>query len=458
MQFFFAVPRPPGASIISLTCSLLMCASIARGAPAHSPATSPSTPAPTHTPTPAPTAAGDEQLFNFGAAGAGIRLVPGTPYRAARGYGFEPSRRPGEIDFSVRAVPGDYAVTVTLRAQSGGARVSLLAEERRLMSAPLVLAPGQHVVKTFVVNVRDATLEHVWSDPQDSAHVALRAEELRGGAWDDRLTVRLAGSTEALLSIAVRPVRARRILLAGDSTVASQTGGDAASWGQMVGRFLDPALALANHARNGETLKSFLTNLRWDRLMSDTQPGDVVLLQFGHNDEKTQYARTYSSADGAYPAFLAALVADVRQHRALPVLVTPVARRSFNAAGKIENSHAGYDAAVRITAAALAVPLIDLTTLTTQLYESMGPQNAALAFTNQGQDRTHHNAYGAYLIGCMVARQLSAIAPLAITVADDTPACGPTSFAGPAGYGLTASDWPDLQGGPSVLPEPAPTR
>ena len=188
----------------------------------------------------------------------------------------------------------------------------------------------------------------------------------------------------------------------------------------MLPRFLN-GVSVANHARSGETMKSFVTSFRWDRLLQDRTSTSTSGLpsgrcgadpKFGHNDEKKQWLRTYAASDGAYPAYLAAFVADVRQRGAQPVLVTPVARRTFGKDGKIVNSHAGYDAAVSDVAARLHVPVIDLTQETQTFYETLGPDVASAAFANGGKEKTHHNAYGAYEIACFVAHDLSGFGEL----------------------------------------------
>jgi len=271
------------------------------------------------------------------------------------------------------------------------------------------------------------------------------------------LTISVSGAAPALDALTIAPVTARRVLIAGDSTVADQAGGDYASWGQMLPRFL-AGVSVANHARSGETMKSFLTSFRWDRLLQDTRPGDVVLIQFGHNDEKKQWPRTYAAFDGAYPAYLVAFVADVRQHGAQPVLITPVARRTFGKAGTIDNSHAGYDDAVRDVAAKLDVPLIDLTKETATFYETLGPDRASAAFANGGKEKTHHNAYGAYEIACFVAHDLSGFAELKLKAAAEMPACTPSHPADPQHWALEATDWPVMRLVSTQNAEPVPAK
>ena len=388
------------------------------------------------------------QTFDLGA------IAPTTPYDAARGYGFVSIPGGNERAFSVKAAPGDYRVTVTL----GGAmasRTSLWAEDRRLLADPVVLAAGETRTLSFLVNVRDTSLAPQETDAVTPPRVSLRGDDAVGRDWDDALTIAASGPAPALDSVTIAPVQARRVLLAGDSTVTDQAGGDYASWGQMLPRFLD-GVSVANHARSGETMKSFLTAFRWDRLLQDTRPGDVVLIQFGHNDEKKQWPRTYAAADGAYPAFLSALVADVRQHGAEPVLVTPVARLTVKD-GKVQNSHAGYDAAVREVARRLNVPLIDLTAETTTFYEALGA-DASMAFANGGKEKTHHNAYGAYEIACFVARGLSNMAELKLATVADMPSCTPSHPDDPRHWALTPADWPVMRLVSTQKPEPTPVK
>ena len=386
--------------------------------------------------------------FVFGApagAASGTQVTDTAPYDAAKGYGFVSIPGGNEHAFSLRVPPGDYLVTATLGNPKAPSRTSIWAEDRRLVAAPVTVKKGETRTVTFRVNVRNAFLDPAEQDAVKSPHVGLRGDEPEGRTWDDQLTISVSGSAPALVSLTVAPVTGRRVLIAGDSTVTDQAGTDYASWGQMLPRFLGPDITVANHARSGETMKSFLTSLRWDKLLSEIRSGDVVLIQFAHNDEKKQWPRTYAAADGAYPAYLAAFVADVRQRGAEPVLVTPVARRTFNASGKIDNSHAGYDSAVRDVATRLNVPLIDLTAKTTQMYETLGPDISPLAFGNGGKDKTHHNAYGAYMIACFVAQDLSGFAGLNINAAADLPVCSPEHPDDPRHFALEAADWPVMR-------------
>jgi lysophospholipase L1-like esterase len=92
-------------------------------------------------------------------------------------------------------------------------------------------------------------------------------------------------------------------------------------------------------------------------------------------------------------------VAQAREHGAIPVLVTPMNRRTFDADGKVANSLGDYPEAVRQTAAEENVALIDLNAMSKPFYEAMGPEESKKAFV----DNTHHNNYGSYeLAKCVV--------------------------------------------------------
>jgi len=384
----------------------------------------------------------------------GPDTTPDTTYVAAgqvwngeAGYGFTSRSGSNETAFSVRVPEGDYRVRMVLDSGAKATRTSLWAEDRRLMLPPVVLKKKETRTVEFIVNVRSPYLgEKSEQDVVDAPKVGLRGDEDISRSWDDVLTLSLSGPEAAQVrSITLEPVRARRVFLAGDSTVTDQGGGDYASWGQMLPRFLSGEVAVANHARSGETMKSFVTSLRWDKLLSQVREGDILLIQFAHNDEKKQWPRTYVSPDRGYPAWLKAFVADAETRGVKVVLITPVARRFFKD-GHIENTHKGYDQAVRDVAAELKLPLVDLTQQTTTLYEALGPEVSPLAFASNGTDKTHHNAYGAWTIANYVARVITdPAAGLDLKPAADFTAFDPARPADPRQYELNPADWPQMR-------------
>jgi len=232
------------------------------------------------------------------------------------------------------------------------------------------------------------------------------------------------------------------IFLIGDSTVCDQSREPFNSWGQMLPRWFKPTIAVANHAESGETLKSFITELRLDKVLSLMKRGDFLFIQFGHNDEKQSWPQTYVEAHTTYKAYLKAYVAEARLRGATPILVTPVQRRQFGPDGKIRNSHGDYPAAVREVAAEEKVALVDLSAASSTFYEALGPAKAPLAFSGFGErrDPTHHDNYGAYeLAKCVIASVQAAKLDLAPFIVDDFPGYDPAHPDDPEKFSLPAS-------------------
>src|SRR6201996_1116699 len=196
------------------------------------------------------------------------------------------------------------------------------------------------------------------------------------------------------------------IWLIGDSTMADkeikaypETG-----WGMPFEHFFDSAVVVDNRARNGRSTKSFIAEGRWDAAMKEMKTGDWVFIQFGHNDEVPSKG-SYTPQD-QFEANLVRFIKDVRGVNATPVLITPVARRKFDSAGKIVETHAEYAAIVRKVAVEQQVALSDLDAESQVLLQQLGPVNSKFLFDYlvpgehpnypQGrEDDTHFNELGA---------------------------------------------------------------
>ncbi|HXD77771.1 MAG TPA: pectinesterase family protein [Puia sp.] len=179
----------------------------------------------------------------------------------------------------------------------------------------------------------------------------------------------------ALLLIAFLPREKKiRIWLIGDSTMANKEAKayPETGWGMPFAGFFDSNVSVDNRARNGRSTKSFLAEGLWQPVLDSMQPGDYVLIQFGHNDEGKEKTGRYTTP-GEFKANLLRYVTDARRKGAIPVLITPVARRSFDSAGEPRESHPGYADAVREVAAVNQVPLIDLDERSQVLLHQFGP-------------------------------------------------------------------------------------
>ncbi|MFI7442487.1 rhamnogalacturonan acetylesterase [Nonomuraea indica] len=204
----------------------------------------------------------------------------------------------------------------------------------------------------------------------------------------------------------------RTTLLAGDSTVASCPAHEApmSGWGAQLGARLGGPVR--NFAKGGATTASHRAEGLWDALLLEAAPGDVVVIQFGHNDQKEPGL--------PYQENLRAFVREARGAGALPVLCTPVQRRRFDG-NRLAPTHGDHPDQVRALAAEEGVPLVDLTAATTELYERLGPEGSKALFTHlppgrhplypEGvADDTHFCFRGADEVAAIVAARLKEIA------------------------------------------------
>lgn len=174
-------------------------------------------------------------------------------------------------------------------------------------------------------------------------------------------------------------------------------------WGPELAACLEPGDTVLNFAKGGATTESFLAEGLWDRLLKEIEPDSLVLIQFGHNDQKQP---GLLAAEGGYTDRLAGFLADVRSRGAQPILCTSVERCWFTD-GRLAPSHGTYPAAVRALAARESVPVIDLTVFSTWLYEYLGEEAALRLFTER--DKTHFCISGAREIASYVARAIAAL-------------------------------------------------
>jgi lysophospholipase L1-like esterase len=177
-------------------------------------------------------------------------------------------------------------------------------------------------------------------------------------------------------------------------------------WGQMLQMYFKDSVRVENYAQNGRSTKSFINEGRWDKVVAAIKPGDFVIIQFGHNDEKTNNIKIGTAPFGDFTENLMRFVCEARQHQATPILATPVARRKFDETGALTNSHGVYPDALRQIAKAEKVPLLELTTATEKLLQQLGPESSKRLFDwipagefatrpDDLEDDTHFNAYGA---------------------------------------------------------------
>lgn len=339
-----------------------------------------------------------------------MRVLRTTVYSTETGFGFEPGADTPAV-FSVAVPEGQYRVSVTLGDPGAASDNTIYAELRRLMLERVVTEPGRLETRTFTVDVRRPGIP-------GGRTVTLKDREKtsEARAWDDRLTIEFNGSHPAIAALEIDKVNVPTIYLLGDSTMCDQPVEPYASWGQMITRFLKPEVAVANHAESGESVSGALGARRFAKIWSRMKKGDYLFVQFGHNDMKSEQPgalRTYTSD-------MKRVVAETRRRGGIPVLITSVSRRTFDADGrKITDSFKGYTQAVRAVGRSLAVPLIDLQASSAAFYEALGPETSHLAFATMAEG-THHNDYGSYEIAkCVLMGIKQARLDLARLITDD---------------------------------------
>jgi len=373
-----------------------------------------------------------------------VQVQSDTPYSRERGYGFEPDDKRNAAGlpyfFSVDLPEGNYRVTATL----GGPQASdttIKAELRRLQLDSVKLPAGSTQTQSFIVNVRTANIAAV--PGVEAGRVKLKEREIasEGWAWDRRLTLEINGAQPALTHLLIEPVKLPTVYLLGDSTVADQSGEPYASWGQMLTALFKPTVAVSNHAESGETFRDSLARRRIDKILSTLQPGDTVLLQFGHNDQKQQ--KDGSGNAESYKAELRTHAERILARGGVPVVVSSMERRNFDAqTGKLKPSLLEYADAARAVATDMKLAFIDLNGMSQQLYAALGPERSqAMHPLNNGKlDNTHHNNYGAMQLARLVALGLrEARVPVAAQLRDDLGAISPAQPPAPEQFRVAVS-------------------
>ncbi len=221
------------------------------------------------------------------------------------------------------------------------------------------------------------------------------------------------------------------IFIASDSTASNynQQRYPQAGWGTFLPCALEGA-KVDNRAIGGRSTRTFIGEGRWNKLLADLKAGDAVLIQFGHNDASADKPERFAAPDTTYRQNLVSFIADVKAAGATPILLTPVARRSFEN-GKAKADYPTYSAIVRELAQQRQVPLIDLETQSRALLDQVGEADSAAlylhykpgeqaAFPNGIADNTHFSELGARRMANLVADGLKASGtPLANLVTAD---------------------------------------
>jgi pectinesterase len=231
------------------------------------------------------------------------------------------------------------------------------------------------------------------------------------------------------------------IFIIGDSTAAKKdlsTGSPERGWGMALQCYFDSAyIRVDNHAVNGRSSKSFIDEGRWDKVLSAMKPGDYVIIQFGHNDEKPAVER-HTDPGSTFDYNLAKFVRETRERGGIPILMNPVVRRNFaqkplknDDDEKLRNTtfadgsklvegdslidtHGLYKVAPRDVARRMNCHFIDANQITHDLEQSLGVEGSKKlhmwykpgeepSLPQGRQDNTHYNIYGAQVVAKLLA-------------------------------------------------------
>jgi lysophospholipase L1-like esterase len=379
--------------------------------------------------------------FGTGKAAAGYtKVAPTDVYSKTTGYGFDFGTTPTAVDrggkdllkadfvtsdkpfyFSVKVPEGNYLVTLTLGDQKNATTTTVKAESRRLMLENAKTAAGKFITRSFIVSIKDRNIDA-------TTQVKLKPRELPKYDWDEKLTLEFDLQT-AVDGVEIKKMDDQVVLyLAGNSTVVNQDAEPWASWGQMIPKYFKPGLAVCNQAESGYALNSFISDRRLAKILSTIKPGDFVFVEFGHNDEKETGPK--AGAYNGYTERLHTFAKEIKAKGGNMVIVTPTARRAFNPDGTMKNTHGDYPDAARKVAKEENLPLIDLTALSTKMFQTMGEEGTRKAFEVNPQtgaiDNTHFQPYGAYELAKIIVQGIKddklSIAKFLI----DTPPFDPT--------------------------------
>lgn len=382
--------------------------------------------------------------FDFGSGSIQkgfLKVDETTLYANGFGYGFDFVKAPKAVRFGKDPLTGDACVGTqgfyfSIDVPEGNYRVKLLlgngtqpslttvrGESRRLFIEKLATKKGEFKEVTFTTNVRYVAID-------STEKVRIKDREKSKANWDHKLTIEFNDAAPSVCAMEVERVDdAVTVFLCGNSTVVDQDNEPWCGWGQMLPRFLDDKVSVANYAESGESASSFIGAGRLKKIMTKIKPGDYVFIEFGHNDQKQK-----GPNDGPWASYtnnLRRFIAETRAHGGIPVLVTSMHRRNFNENGKVVNTLGEYPDAARKLASDEKVALIDLNAMSKVLYEAWGPTESIKAFVhypantfpnqpNALADNTHFNSYGGYeLAKCILEGIKTSVPALARYIRSD---------------------------------------
>ena len=201
----------------------------------------------------------------------------------------------------------------------------------------------------------------------------------------------------------------------GDSTASVYTSDlyPRMGWAQPLQEYFTPACAtIQDKALSGRSSKSFFDEGDWTPIKAALRAGDIVLIQFGHNDEKSDDPVRFTDPFTTYEMYLSIYIDDSIAKGATPILLSSINRNNWSN-GVLSDTHGNYPVAVRQLAAAKKVALVDATALTKTYFTRIGQAATSALFMDlaPGQfpnyptgntDDTHLQDKGAHTIAQLI--------------------------------------------------------
>lgn len=207
--------------------------------------------------------------------------------------------------------------------------------------------------------------------------------------------------------------------MAGDSTMAIKADNKRpeTGWGEPFASMFDGRLSIENRAQNGRSTRTFINEGRWGLIIEALNPDDVVIIEFGHNDEFESKKERYTTP-AQFKANLFRMIEDVRSRGAEAILLSPIARRKFSDGHASKETHP-YGDIVDEVATESGVFFVDLEALTIAWLEGLGEEKSRSMFLQLApglhpnypsgvNDNTHLNNAGAKAVAEIVIQQLLA--------------------------------------------------
>ncbi|WP_372882523.1 GDSL-type esterase/lipase family protein, partial [Psychromonas sp.] len=248
-----------------------------------------------------------------------------------------------------------------------------------------------------------------------------------------------------------------KVYLVGDSTVDSDSG-----WGDSLIDYLSSGSVVVNEAAGGRSSKSFYEEGLFDIVRANLEEGDYVLIQFGHNDSKSDsklYTTPGSSPDyeGTYRDYLELYVDETRTTGGIPIIVTSVNRMDFDSEYSLNMTLGEYPAAARKAALDFGAVMLDLEKESAEIFNSLGEEET-LSLYSDGSSKTHFPSDKSFRVAKMVADLIGeSSSSLRCSLANYNPTTEPEVTPEPESEVSPAPETevtPDPE--PEVTPEPEP--